>query len=113
VTESELAAEREMYIERLIHEITTLNEKLVLGKQDNQQERVKETEEMESKKRKYKNMVKQFKINEESLKTEIDAFRDQYKRKEEMYDEQTREFEEYKLTAIGKEEKMKMLQKQI
>lgn len=110
VTECELAAERELYIERLIHEITTLNEKLVLGKQD---KNAKETEEMESKKRKYKNMVKQFKVNEESLKSEITAFRDQYKRKEEMYDDQTREFEEYKLIAIGKEEKMKMLQKQI
>ena len=30
ITENNLAAEREIYIERLSHEITTLNEKLVL-----------------------------------------------------------------------------------
>lgn len=33
VTENALAAERELYIERLSHEITALNEKLLVGKQ--------------------------------------------------------------------------------
>ena len=106
MTETELAAERELYIERLVHEVTTLNEKLVLGRQDS---KTKETEAIESKKRKYKNMVKQFKINEEGLTSEIGALREQARRKESMFDEQTHEFEEYKLIQIGKEEKRKML----
>ncbi len=52
VTGNELAAEREMYIERLCHELTTVNEKALMSKVTTN------NEEVEAKKKKYKAMVK-------------------------------------------------------
>lgn len=64
ITENELAAERESYIERLSHEITTLNEKLILDKLASDNLLI-ET------KKKYKSQLKTFKSNEDSLKHQI------------------------------------------
>ena len=62
MTESTLAAEREHYIERLSHEVTTLNEKLSYEKN----KKVNDGE-MELKKKKYKAMLRKSKENEETL----------------------------------------------
>lgn len=115
VTEGTLAAEREVYIERLAHEITTLNEKLTMQQKESKDQLVqiqKDEEEIKAK-RKYKAMVKSMKLNEDALNVEIQHLKDQLKSKDSQISQVEKEYSEYKTSMKSKEEKMGELQRQI